>query len=239
MKKNIQEICNSIVEEYKQDKNILGILLFGSVLKNKFDKYSDIDIYILLNKKGEFSRRSFVKNGIRVDIILSTIKETENYLKEDKKSLQRVTSQMLANSKILFQKGRKLEKIQILAGNNLKSGTIYKKGDILMNKYSIDDFWGEVRRDIKNNDYLAFGTDSYLLISNIVELFLRLNGEYLRQPNEMTKILRNLNKVFSDQIEAFYRADCLKNKEQILSDLVKYIYTKSKGPLPEEWYLEN
>jgi hypothetical protein len=49
--------------------------------------------------------------------------------------------------------------------NNLKLKTKYKKGEILMHKYSIDDFWGEVQRDIKNNDYLAFGLDSHLLIS--------------------------------------------------------------------------
>jgi hypothetical protein len=59
-----------------------------------------------------------------------------------------------------------------------------------MHKYSIDDFWGEVQRDIKNKDYLAFGLDSHLLISNIIEIFLRLNGEFLRQPNEMIRVLK-------------------------------------------------
>ncbi len=217
----------------------MGILLFGSVARNKFDQYSDIDIYILLNKKGGFSRSNFIKNGVRVDIILNTIKEAKSFLNEDKNNLRRITSHMLAHGKILFQRKKDLEKIQFIAINNLKLKTKYKSGDILMHKYSIDDFWGEVQRDIKNNNHLAFGIDSHLLISNIIEIFLRLNGEFLRQPNEIIEILKKLDRKFSNQIENFYKANNIQNRKQILSNLIKYIYKKSKGPLPKKWLLKN
>jgi len=239
MKKFIQKICSDVVKEYKPDKNVLGILLFGSAARNKFDQYSDIDIYILLNKKGEFSRSNFIKNGVRVDIILNTIKEAKSYLKEDRNNLRRITSHMLAYGKILFQKGENLEKLQIVAKNNLRLKTAYKKSEILMRKYSIDDFWGEVQRDIENKDHLAFGIDSHLLISNIVELFLKLNGEFLRQPNEMMKVLKKSDRKFSGQIENFYKASNIQNKKQILLNLVEYIYKKSKGPLPPKWFLKD
>jgi len=239
MEKFIQKICNDVVKQYKQDKNVLGILLFGSAARNKFDKYSDVDIYVLLDKKGKFSRSNFVKNGLRVDIIFNTIEEAKNYLKEDSNNLRRITSHMLANGKILFQRQRNLENIQTIAKNNLKLKTKYKKSEILMHKYSIDDFWGEVQRDIENKDHLAFGIDSHLLISNIVELFLKLNGEFLRQPNEMMKVLKKLDRKFSGQIENFYKASNIQNKKQILLNLVEYIYKKSKGPLPSKWFLKD
>jgi len=239
MEKFIQKICNDVVKQYKQDKNVLGILLFGSAARNKFDKYSDVDIYVLLDKKGKFSRSNFVKNGLRVDIIFNTIEEAKNYLKEDSNNLRRITSHMLANGKILFQRQRNLENIQTIAKNNLKLKTKYKKSEILMHKYSIDDFWGEVQRDIENKDHLAFGIDSHLLISNIVELFLKLNGEFLRQPNEMMKVLKKLDRKFSGQIENFYKASNIQNKKQILLNLVEYIYKKSKGPLPPKWFLKD
>ena len=235
----IQKICDDVVKQYKQDKNVLGILLFGSVARNKFDQYSDVDIYILLNKKGKFFRHNFIRNGIRVDIILNTIKEAREYLKEERNNLRRITSHMLAPGEILFQRGENLGKIQVIAKNNLKLKTKYKKGEILMHKYSIDDFWGEVQRDIKSNDHLAFGIDSYLLISNIMELFLKLKGEFLRQPNEIMESLKKLDKKFSDQIENFYKANDMQNKKQILSNLVEYIHGKSKGPLPRSWFLKD
>jgi len=105
---------------------------------------------------------------------------------------------MLAYGEILFQKGENLEKLQIVAKNNLRLKTAYKKSEILMHKYSIDDFWGEVQRDIKNKDYLAFGLDSHLLISNIIEIFLRLNGEFLRNDRSIKK---NRQKIFRSNRE--------------------------------------
>ncbi|KKU85373.1 MAG: hypothetical protein UY14_C0025G0005 [Parcubacteria group bacterium GW2011_GWA1_47_9] len=144
---------------------------------------------------------------------------------------------MLAYGKILFQRRKYLEKIQSIAKSNLKLKTKYKKGEVLMHKYSIDDFWGEVQRDIENKDSLAFGIDSHLLVTNIMELFLKLNGEFLRQPNEIKRVLKRLDRKFSDQIENFYRASNIQNKKQILSNLVEYIYKKSKGPLPKKWFL--
>jgi predicted nucleotidyltransferase len=238
MKKIIQNICSDVVKEYKPDKNVLGILLFGSAARDKFDQYSDIDIFILLNKKGDFSRSNFRKNGVRVDIIFNTVKEAKSYLKEDRNNLRRITSHMLAYGAILFQRGKNLEKLQIVAKNNLRLKTAYKKSEILMHKYSIDDFWGEVQRDIKNKDYLAFGIDSHLLVINIIELFLKLNAEFLRQPNEMREILRRLDKKFSNQIENFYKEKDIQHRKRLLSYLVKYIHEKSKGPLPEKWFLE-
>ena len=202
MEKFIQKICNDVVKQYKQDKNVLGILLFGSAARNKFDKYSDVDIYVLLDKKGKFSRSNFVKNGLRVDIIFNTIKEAKNYLKEDTNNLRRITSHMLAYGRILFQRQRNLERIQAVAKNNLKLKTKYKNSEVLMHKYSIDDFWGEVQRDIQKGDYLAFGLNSHLLVSNIIELFLKQSGESLGQPNETMIQLRKLDKKF---------ADCLKH----------------------------
>jgi predicted nucleotidyltransferase len=238
MKKFIRGICEDVVKRYKPDKNVLGILLFGSVVRNKFDEFSDVDIYILLSEKGKFSRMNYIQNGVRVDIIFNTIEGAKKYLKEERNSLRRNTSHMLAYGVIFFQRGKSLKKLQSIAKKNLTLKTIYEKNEILMHKYSIDDFWGEVQRDIKNNDYVAFGLDSQLLVSNIIELFLKLDGGFLRQPNEMMDTLKKLDKNFSGHVKKFYKASDMQSKKQILSCLVKYIYKKSKGALPKKWALE-
>lgn len=237
MKKDIQKICEDIVKQYKQDENVLGILLFGSVARQKFDKYSDIDIYVLLNKNGKFTRSNFIHNGLRVDVIIDTMKEAESYLRNDKNNLRRVTSHMIAHGVILFQKGGKMEKIQGMAKNNLATKTKYTKNEILMHKYSIDDFWGEVQRDIQNKDFYAFGLDSHLLLTNITEFFLKLHGEYLRQPNEMNGLLKKLDPRFAKKIESFYISTSVSKKKKILHELVTYICGKSNGPLPKKWFL--
>lgn len=238
METTIQKIIKKITDEYKQDKNVLGIVLFGSAARNKFDKYSDVDIYILLKKKGKFSRKNIESNGVRVDMILDTMKEAKNYLKEDKNNVRRNTSHMLAHGKILFQRTQDLGKIQRSAKNNLSLKTKYEEDEILMHKYSIDDFWGEVQRDIKNKDYLAFGLDSQLLMNNILELFLKINKFFFHQPNEMMKILEKLDVKFANAVRDFYKENDIEKKKEILEFLVKYIYSKSGGPMPNVWTIK-
>ena len=234
----IQKITNNVVEKYKQDKNVLGIMLFGSAARNKFDQYSDIDIYIIWSAKGKFARSNFIASGIRVDIIADTLEEANYFLKDDKNNIKRNTSHMLAHGIILFQRGNKCEAIKREAQKNLRLKTKYKNDEILMHKYSIDDFWGEVQRDIKNKDYVAFGLDSQLLMNNLIELIIKVNGEFLRQPNEMKKLLEGLDKKFAKQVEDFYKTDSILNKKRILSNLVKYVYGKTNGPLPEKWLIK-
>lgn len=238
MNELIKQICNDILRKYQQDKNILGVMLFGSAVRDKFDQHSDIDIFVLLNKKGRFSRFNFIKNGTRVDIMLDTKKEAQKYLKEDKHSFRRITSYMLAHGKIIFQRNNNLSKVQNIARKNLKLRTKYNNEEILMHKYSIDDFWGEVQRDIRNKDYLAFGIDSYLLINNIIELIIKLHGEFSRQPNEMTELLNKIDKGLSSQIQKFYTVQKIQDKERILADLVKYVYKKSGGGLSSRWTIK-
>jgi len=238
MDKLIKKICDDVLKKYQQDKNILGIMLFGSATRNKFDEYSDVDIYVLEKNKSKQSRYNFLNNGYRVDIILDSLKEVNSYLKKDKRNIKRITSHMLAYGKIIFQRDNILQKIQNCAINNLKSKTKHNNEEILMHKYSIDDFWGEVQRDIKNKDYLAFGIDSYLLINNIIELIVKLNGKFLRQPNEITKLLDEIDKNFGGQIQKFYKISKIEEKEKILANLVKYSYKKSGGMLPPEWSIK-
>ncbi len=237
MKKIIQKIYKEVVNKYKNNKNVLGVVLFGSVARNKFDQYSDIDIYILLKKKINYSRLNFIKYNIQVDIILNTVSEAKNFLKEEKYGVRRNTSHMLAHSKIIYQAGNDLEKIIMEAKNNLKLRTKYNNDEILMHKYSIDDFWGEVRRDIRNKDYTAFGLDSQLLLNNIIELFLKLKGEFWKQPNEIFKTLNKSDKKFAEKIKNFYKTNNMESGGK-LAELVAYIYKKSNGVLPQKWTIK-
>ena len=83
---------------------------------------------------------------------------------------------MLAHG-ILFIKRRDFRKSQSVTGKNLELKTKYNASDVLMHKYSIDDFW-EKSDDLKNQDIIAFNLDSQLLMNNIIELFLKIRGNF-------------------------------------------------------------
>jgi predicted nucleotidyltransferase len=239
MTKQNQEIVNEIVDKYKEDKNVLGVAIFGSVAKGESDKYSDVDIYIILKKLGKFSRINYIKNAVRVDIILSTFKETNAYLESDKYSLKRITSDMLADGIILFDRKNILKNAIKTAKNNLRQKTKYSKEEVSMHKYSIDDFLGETQRDVGNNDHLAFGIDSQLLINNVLEFFLKINGYTLPQPKKINSLLNKLDDRLAILVSDFYREGSLELKEVILAKIVDYIYEVSGGHLPDKWHIKS
>lgn len=73
---------------------------------------------------------------------------------------------------------------------------------------------------------MTFGLDSQLLVNNILELFLKLNREFLQQPNETAKLLKRLDKKFTDRMENFYKEGNIQ-------------WSTAYDPLPNRWILKN
>jgi predicted nucleotidyltransferase len=65
-----------LIEDAKNDKNIIGIILFGSLAKNTETKDSDVDVFIVVNDD-EFEERRKQKN-----YFWGTNFETSKYLVE-------------------------------------------------------------------------------------------------------------------------------------------------------------
>jgi len=231
----IAKIYEELAEQYKLDKNVLGIALFGSVARGKSDEYSDIDIYIILKTKIDYSRKSFLEDGVRVEILFDTVDDAFEFLEEDKYSIHKNTSHMLAHAKILYKASDDLDKIIEIAKNNLEMPAKYSNDEILMHKYSINDFWIDINRNCKNKNTVAFEINSSLLVKNIIELFLKVKGGYLKQPNEMGDYLKSIDSHFGELIAKYCEVIKLDNKIEIMSDIIKYLHKISGGPLPEEW----
>ena len=46
---DIQNYILTFVDQVKQDKNVLGIMLFGSIARGTFNSYSDIDVLVVVD----------------------------------------------------------------------------------------------------------------------------------------------------------------------------------------------
>lgn len=234
-----REIQNHILSTYTKDSNVLGIMLFGSVARGISDKYSDIDFYILLQKKGMFERKNIPYKNVHMDIILDDIAEATDFIEQEKYGVRRNMSHMLAHGTILFAQDKRLEKLQKIAKKNLTLKTKSTKQEILMHKYSIDDFFDEMSRNMKKRDYIAFGLNSNLLMQNILELFLKTKKSFFLQPNEIHTLLVKLDPVFAEYVKQFYSSKNLSSIKTIVEKCIKHVYKISGGSLPQKWEIRN
>ena len=212
----------------------MGIILFGSVAQNKSDKYSDVDIFIITKGKHAYSRLNFLQKGTRVDVIFNTISEAKKFLKEDKYNVRRNTSHMFAHGKIVYQSGVGVEQLISIAEENLATKTRYSRGEMLMHLYSVDDFWGDLQRDLKNKDYFSAGLNSQLLVNNLIEIILKKRGYYWLPPKHMSTLLQKAHPAFSKQVATFYTTTTWTTKNKIIKNLMTMVY-KLTGPLPAKW----
>lgn len=94
--KEIKGYINEFVSNAASDRNVRGLLLFGSVAKNTFGRYSDIDIMVLVNvedalgylnkinkaiKDAEPARENLVGKGLylRISPLVLSTSEFDNF----------------------------------------------------------------------------------------------------------------------------------------------------------------
>lgn len=235
----VDQISKTILDKYKGNRDVVGIFIIGSAAQNTFDEYSDIDFFIILEKTNGLSRENFLsRENINVETLFNTVAEVQEYLHKERTSLYRNTSHMLARGKLLYSSSNVAKQLQLKAQDNLKQKTTHSDSEVVMNKYSINDFLEDVRRDTRNNDIIAFHQDSSYLIQNCIELVLRFNGSYNLKPKSMPEVLAGIDKYFVDILINFYQAQNLHEKLKLLEQISEHVVTVCGGKLPSNWSLK-
>lgn len=72
-------ILNKLIDKYAKDKNVRGVLLYGSVAKGIETEYSDIDLWIY-KKSDDFIHRIDKIDGIKIDLFEISLTMLEKFL---------------------------------------------------------------------------------------------------------------------------------------------------------------
>lgn len=101
LKKRIDKITNQIVAKYKPEK----VILFGSAATGKFEKHSDVDLFIIKDDSRRFVDRigdvlSTFEHNLPVDVVVYTPSEVKKAREENRIFLE----QVLNFGKVLYEK---------------------------------------------------------------------------------------------------------------------------------------
>ena len=112
------EVIEKVVNKLKEQENVIGIVLFGSLANETSHTYSDIDLFVIGHN--ELHRtESFNQDGIQVQIIW----RSPNLFKE--KIMIRTKTYPISNScKILYDKSGEISEVVELSKKQMKLGPI-------------------------------------------------------------------------------------------------------------------
>lgn len=96
---------NEFIKKYLNDDDVEAILLVGSYAVGNQNKYSDIDVYIILNDNAEYRERGnkLVDNYL-IEYFINPIHKVREYLQEDKRGHGGAMANMLLKGKVLLDK---------------------------------------------------------------------------------------------------------------------------------------
>ncbi len=93
------------LEPWKKNPDFIGALITGSQVTKFVNKYSDIDVYIVLSDHAEFREIGATKlNGFIVEYFINPVKQINSYFEQEKRIGICMTSRMLAMGKIIYDK---------------------------------------------------------------------------------------------------------------------------------------
>lgn len=182
-----------LVERYRRDPRVVGLLLAGSSVNGQSDIFSDIDLYILTKKTLGYSRRLLAKKPILVDCISDTVSEARAVLRHEKGAVHRPFAHYLAHGQILWQRGRVLSQVQTLARHTLAGQTKLTRAEKIMHQYSLDDFLSEMARDERRGDQSSFDAYRRLFLDNAIDFIAKLKGGVLPPPRHVLRYISQLD----------------------------------------------
>ena len=108
-----KQALNKFIKKYQKDQNVEAILLVGSYAVGNNNKYSDIDVYIILDNNAKYQERgNKLIDGYLIEYFINPYDKVIKYLQEDQKKHRFVMANMLLNCQIIIDKNNIMPKLK-------------------------------------------------------------------------------------------------------------------------------
>ena len=173
---------NEFIKKYLDDNDVEAILLVGSYAVNNQNKYSDIDVYIILNDNVDYRERgNKLVDGYLIEYFINPICKVREYL-EDKRGHGGAMANMLLKGKILFDR------------NNIVP-ILQEEAKAAKNKMPEKDFMKYYACWHAFDEYLAADYHNelqyYLCLKYLVDCYLANNGYCVLPEQKIEKFFKD------------------------------------------------
>lgn len=243
----IEKIILKFIEPWSKRNEFEGVLLTGSFMTGFANKYSDIDIHIVMNNDFKYKEKGLKKvDGYLIEYFLNPINEILNYFKEDYYKNRSNAATQFLTGKILIDRNNNIRylKDQAKKWKKIKFKKIQAL-DIELIKYKIIDDADNLKGLFITKDK-SFEINFYLFLYSIYKDYSLFIGNEIISPSKLLVYLNNpkLSKVLflKDFKDKIFKKIILKalnsnknNKIIIINEMVDYVIHKMGGFNRKNW----
>ena len=182
---------DKFVSQVKLDKDVMGIIVSGSLIYSRIDKNSDIDIFVILKNGCQYRERGNTWiGGVEIEYFKNPPSQIRSYFKKELRSPH--TAHMLAFGRLVYSSSDEVKDLiseakQIIAKQPPKISAT----QIELEKYFIDDQFKDLEDSIINEEELASIIIRNKTINRCIDIFCSIH-----------QIRRDKDKRLKEQIKA-------------------------------------
>ena len=191
--------ARKFIEQCEFYTDIEAVFLTGSYATDNADKYSDIDLYIVLNDDCKWRVRGnkLLDDGFRIEYFANPIRQIKTYIDSSYEDVRILEINMILNGIVIYDKNSTAETLKTYCLQKCMA-EFPKLGDfhVQMGQYYIWDNFDELTRAYDNKT-ADFAMQYYIFIKDIFEFYSR----YICSP------IPNYHKLYKWLTDKTYRSN--------------------------------
>ena len=233
-----RKALETFIHPFKQDHNVIGILLSGSYVHAKPDKNSDLDVYIIEKENTFRERGNTWIDGFEIEYFINPVKQVRHYFKTEA-GISPHTAHMLVHCEVLYQNGNLLDELREEALellNKCRPNPDENQRELL--KYGLDDIWKDIEDVYLKSDDFAFALLGNRLVEYCIDTLGKIMGFYPDKAKRLEPQLREINPGLTNLLKAFLLSSEKKRKFEVLRNMKIKMEELLGGARAKEWLLK-
>ncbi len=188
------------VERQKLDKEVIGVIISGSILNASLDKNSDIDVQVILHPDCTYRERGNTWiDGIEVEYFKNPPAQIKVYFAREKE--RPLTAHMLAFGTIAFSKSSIIHELVSTAKSIIAQlPPPLKPHELEFHKYFLDDYFKDLEDAIVREDPIGANLIRQKIVNRCIDIFCKTHQVRRGKDKRLREQLGSIDVAFQQNI---------------------------------------
>lgn len=196
-----KEASRLYVQREKQQEDVIGIIVSGSMLYAQLDKNSDIDIHLILSPDCDYRERGNTWiNGVEIEYFKNPPAQIRSYFKKEQKSPH--TAHMLAFGELVYGDSEVIHELIGEAKAMIGAKPLKLRGfEIELEKYFLDDMYKDLEDALTHENFMGANLIRAKMINRCIDIFCKIYQIRRGKDKRLNQQIESIDPAFLKGIE--------------------------------------